>query len=157
MEYTFLQDLFFNEFIQDPDYPPEYFVRKCLKAFIDDGIIVPHPTLPDTYNMTSKGFKKLKIFACFMTSLLLSYWIVLHYFEAFPKSYHDNKQRINKIQAIGMQMYKRREVEQTEALSKINYENAMDFFIKNRIRGSEDKEKIDAYRKAIESYLDVLG
>ena len=153
--YMILQDLFSNEFIQDPDCAPEYLVRKCLKAFIDDGIIVPHPTLPDTYNMTSQGHKKLKIFAGFMTSLLLSYQIVLRYFEVFPKSYHDNKQRIKKIQTLGLRMLKRGEINQIEALSKINYENALDFFIKNGIRGSEDTEKITAYGNVIASYLDA--
>ena len=30
-----------------------------LKAFIDDAILMPHRSLPDTYNITATGFRKL--------------------------------------------------------------------------------------------------
>ena len=51
--YTYLHDLFKYEFAQQIDKTPELLVRKTLKAFIDEAAIVPHPTLPDTYNITS--------------------------------------------------------------------------------------------------------
>jgi glycerol-3-phosphate O-acyltransferase len=155
--YHFLQDLFANEFTEDPDQPAVYMVRKNLKAFIDDGILVPHPALPDTYNLTSLGYRKLKLFAGFIEPLLASYWIVLKYFERYPKSYHDKKQRLKKIQSLGLRMLKRNEIEREEALSKINYENAEAFFMKAGIRGSEDKDKLAVYKKAIGGYLSLLS
>jgi glycerol-3-phosphate O-acyltransferase len=44
-EYAYLKNLFANEFFFDPDKTIVYQVRKTVKAFIDDTIIVPHPTL----------------------------------------------------------------------------------------------------------------
>ncbi|MBW1899819.1 MAG: 1-acyl-sn-glycerol-3-phosphate acyltransferase, partial [Deltaproteobacteria bacterium] len=83
-EYKFLQGLFANEFAFDADKTPEYFVRKTLKAFIDDGMILPHHTLPDTYNLTSAGFRKLKFFAGFLATFLESYLIVLTFYTRYP-------------------------------------------------------------------------
>jgi glycerol-3-phosphate O-acyltransferase len=54
-------------------------------------------------------------------------------------------------------MYKRREISHKEALSKINYKNAEDFFITHGITGSEDKERIDFYADAIQKYLRRLS
>ncbi|MEJ2658378.1 MAG: 1-acyl-sn-glycerol-3-phosphate acyltransferase [Desulfobacterales bacterium] len=65
-DYKFLQYFFKYEFAYDVDKTPEYFVRKNLKAFIDDAILMPHPKLPDTYNLTSSGFRKLQLFSRFM-------------------------------------------------------------------------------------------
>ncbi len=155
--YNFLQNLFANEFTKDPDQPAVYMVRKNLKAFINDAIIVPHPSLPDTYNLTSQGYKKLKLFAGFVEPLLASYWIVLKYFERFPKSHHDRKLRLKHIQLLGVRMFKRNEIERKEALSKINFENADAMFTKAGIRGSEDQEKLAVYRKAIGGYLSLLS
>ena len=155
--YTFLQQLFANEFTADPDAPPVYLVRKNLKAFINDGIIVPHATLPDTYNLTSQGYRKLKLFAGLIEPLLESYRVVLNYFERFPASYHDKKQRLKKIQSLGQRMIKRNEISRREALSTINYENAESFFSKSGIRGSEDKELLARYRTAIDGYLALVS
>ena len=55
-------------------------MRKTIKAFIDDAMLMPHPTLPDTYNITSAGFRKLKLFASFLRTYFESYWIVLNVF-----------------------------------------------------------------------------
>ena len=64
--YSFLQELFSSEFAYNPDRTPEYLVRKSIKAFIDEAILMPHPTLPDTYNLTSEGFRKLKFYSRFL-------------------------------------------------------------------------------------------
>ena len=61
--YQHLRDLLSEEFNPDPVHPPAFIVRKTVKAFIDDAIIVPHPMMPDTYNLSSEGFRKLVFFA----------------------------------------------------------------------------------------------
>jgi glycerol-3-phosphate O-acyltransferase len=155
--YTFLQELFSNEFTIDPDFPPVHLVRKNLKAFINDGIIVPHLTLPDTYNLTSQGYRKLKLFAGLIEPLLESYRVVLNYFEHFPSSYHDRKQRLKKIQSLGQRMLKRNEISRREALSIINYENAEAFFSKAGIKGSQDKALLAHYGTAIDDYLALVS
>ena len=54
-------------------------------------------------------------------------------------------------------MYKRKEVERKEALSKINYQNAIDYFVAHGIKGSDDTEKIEYYSETIQKYLNHLS
>lgn len=154
--YTFLQELFSFEFSYDREKNPEYFVHKNLKAFIDDAILMPHPSLPDTYNLTSAGFRKLKLFARFLSVYLESYWITLNFFMRYPRNFIESKDRIKKIQSMGNRMFKMQEIEKPEALSKINYKNALDFFISHGVKGSEDEETIETYKQVLRRYLDRL-
>jgi len=155
--YAFLQEFFKNEFAYDVDKTSEYFVRKSIKAFIDDAILMPHPVLPDTYNLTSAGFRKLKIFSRFLKTPFESYWIVLNFFMRNPQNHINTEDRLKKIQRRGDRMYKRKEIEHKEALSKINYQNAIDYFAAHGIKGSDDTEKIEYYSEAIQKYLSHLS
>jgi len=53
-------------------------------------------------------------------------------------------------------MYKRKEVERKEALSKVSYQNAAEFFAGKGIKGSEDSAKIDLYAEAIQKALKFI-
>lgn len=154
--FIFLQELFQNEFSFDYEKTPEIQVRKNLKAFIDDAILMPHPTLPDTYNLTSIGFRKLKLFSRFLKTYFESYWIVLTFFSKFPQSFLESKNRQKKILSLAHRMYKRKEIERKEALSGAYLKTAEEFFISQGIRGSEDIEKIEKYAKPIQRYLGYL-
>ena len=154
--YKFLQDFFKLEFIGDVDKPPEFFIRKTIKAFIDDAILMPHQTLPDTYNVTAAGFRKLKLFSLFLKTYFESYWVVLNFFMRNSKDSIQSKDRLKKIEARGDRMYKRKEIQCKEALSKANYKNAVEFFQNTGIKGSDDSEKIDFYAAAIEKFLKHL-
>jgi len=155
--YAFLQDLFKNEFAFDVDKSTETYVRKTLKAFIDDAIIIPHPTLPDRYNITSVGFRKLKLFSRFLKTYLESYWVVLNFFMAHPQNAVAAKDRIKRIQSLGGKLYKKREIDLKESLSKVNYSNAVDYFLYRGVRGSENTEAIETYKEAIERYRSILA
>lgn len=155
-DYKFLQYFFKYEFAYDVDKTPEHYVRKNIKAFIDDAILMPHPTLPDTYNVTSLGFRKLQLFSRFLKTYFESYWIVLNYFMQHPQNSIKPKDRLKKIEAIGNRMYKKKELERKEALSAINYKNGVDFFTTNGVKGSDDNEKILFYADAIHKYLNYL-
>ena len=155
-DYKFLQYFFKYEFAYDVDKTPEHYVRKNIKAFIDDAILMPHPTLPDTYNLTSAGFRKLQLFASFLKTYFESYWIVLNFFMEHPQNSIKTKERLKKIDAVGNRMYKKNEIERKEALSRINYSNGIDFFTTNGIKGSENNEKIEFYTDAIQSYMNYL-
>ncbi len=150
--YTLLQDLFKYEFTFNRERPSEFFVRKTLKAFIDDAILMPHPTLPDTYNLTSSGFRKLNCFAAFLKTFFESYSVVLDFFEKSAKNGISPKDRMRKIQARGNRMYKLKQIERKESLSKMYYQNAVDFFHSHGIRSKDDTEKIAFYAQVIQRY-----
>lgn len=154
--YKFLQDFFQNEFALDVDKTPEYYIRKTVKIFIDEAAIIPHPTLPDSYNLTSAGYRKLKLFAAFLKTFFESYWIVLNFFIRQPPKELSPKDRLKKVQSRGNRMYKRRLIERPEALSKIYYVNALDYFSSRGIKSAEDTEKIEYYSETIQRYLNLL-
>jgi glycerol-3-phosphate O-acyltransferase len=155
-DYNFLQEFFKYEFAYDVDQTPEFMVRKTLKAFIDDAILMPHSTLPDTYNITSAGFRKLLLFAGFLKTYFESYWVVFNVLKAYGRSELVKKERIKKIRALGLQMYKRREIERRESLSLMNYENGLTLLNFKGIRGKENEEGIQIYGQVIEKYLNCF-
>jgi glycerol-3-phosphate O-acyltransferase len=53
-------------------------------------------------------------------------------------------------------MYKSREIERKEALSKVTYQNAIAFFITHGVKGSDDNEKIDYYADILQKYMNHL-
>ncbi len=156
IRYNFLQGFFKNEFAYNVDQTSEYFIRKNIKAFIDDAVLMPHPMLPDTYNLTSAGFRELKLFSGFLKTYFESYLIVLKHLGRLSNNSANTKDILKKIQATGNRMYKKREIEHKEALSKINYKNAVDYFITHGVKSSQDTEKIEYYTKAIRRYLNYL-
>jgi glycerol-3-phosphate O-acyltransferase len=154
--YRFLQNLFKYEFAFDLERSAEQFVRKSLKAFIDEAILIPHPTMPDTYQITSVGFRKLKLLARFLLTYFESYWVVLNYFKQTPRSESNGKDRLKKIQSMGKVMLKNHEVVLPESLSKINFDNGISFFTTNGIKGSENTEKIELYEQTIRNFLFLI-
>ena len=155
--YAFLQEFFKDEFAYDVDRTVGHFIRKNIKSFIDDAILIPHPNLPDTYNLTSVGFRKLKLFAIFLKPYFESYWIVLRYFGKTPQNAMSSKDRIRKIETLGSRMYKKEAIERKESLSGVNYRNAVKFFNNRGITGSENIEKIEGYERAVRRYLGLLN
>jgi glycerol-3-phosphate O-acyltransferase len=151
--YQFLQDFFSFEFTHDTEKPAAYFVARSIQAFVDDAILVPHPAIPDTYRLTSPGFRKLKLFASFLKPFFEAYWIVLKYLEQHPRNDSSKKERLKKIQAQGLDMYKREEIDRQESLSRIYYSNADDFFSHNGVKGSEDRERIEYYAQAMQKKM----
>ena len=105
-------------------------------------IVVPHPSLPEAYNLTSEGYRKLKIFAGFLSPLFESYRVVLAYFQQTAAERHEPPQRLKHIQSLGTKMYKRQAIVCKEALSKINYLNAVDYCLNGEFGGGFDDMQI---------------
>ncbi len=155
-DYRFLQNFFKFEFAYDLEKSPEFMVRKSIKAFIDDAVLMPHQTIPDTYNVTSSGFRKLRLFSIFLKTYFESYWIVLSFLQNNSKKSIEAKDRLKKILTNGNRMYKRHEIVFPEALSKVSFQNAIDFFTSKGIKGSDNSEKIEFYTKALQKSLKTL-
>ena len=156
-DYAFLQDFFKYEFAFDVDRTPGFYVRKTIKSFIDDAIIIPHPTLPETYNITSAGFRKLKLHARFLKTYFESYWIVLNYFQKHKRNDSSAKERLKIIHKNGSRMYKAKTVERIESISKVYFQNGINFFTTHGIKGSENEEKIVYYADVIQRYRERIN
>lgn len=156
-EYHFFQDFFKYEFAFDLDRPPEYYVRKTIKAFIDDAILMPHPTIPDSYQITSSGYRKLKLFAAFLKPYFQSYLVVLHFLRTNRKEKLDIKDKLKKIQNLGLQMVKNREIDLIESVSKVNYANGLSYFSAKGCKSHEDEARITRFETTIQADLSLLG
>ncbi len=154
--YRSLQDLFAEEFNPDPFHPPAYVVRKTVKAFIDSAILVPHPVMPDTYNLSSGGFRRLSFFAGFVLPFLESYRSALVYFAKNRRNHHPRPKMLKRMLAIGRRMLRQGEIRLKESISKANYANAADFFIQHGVRGSEDEVVIRQWDRTLGHYLDLI-
>ena len=117
---------------------------------------MPHQTIPDTYNVTSSGFRKLRLYSIFLKTYFESYWIVLDFFQNNSQNSLKAKDRLKKIETNGKLMHKRHEIDCPEALSKVSYKNAIDFFTSKGIKGSDNAEKIEFYAEAIQKSLKTL-
>ncbi|MEE4364729.1 MAG: 1-acyl-sn-glycerol-3-phosphate acyltransferase [Desulfotignum sp.] len=147
--YRFLQKMFGDEFFCDQEITCEEQISRCIKGFIDEGILVPDIERQDMLNLTSLGLRKLKWFAAFMLPFFESYETALQYFEREKKTVSSEKERAKKMHAYGMRLYKRKQVRLKESLSLINFRNAARFFSKNGINGFEDQIQIDYYKQIL--------
>lgn len=154
--YRSMQNMFKYEFAYDLEKSAEVLVRKTIKSFIDDAIVMPHPTLPETYQITSAGYRKLKLFARFLMTYFESYWVVLNYYKQTPRSEAGGKERAKKIRALGRAMLKQHELTLNESLSQVNYDNAISYFMSKGVRGSENADKIEPFENAIRKSLQIL-
>ncbi len=154
--YDFLQNLLGLEFAVNLETTPMLLVGRTIDAFVDDAILMPHPTLPDTYNLTSAGFRKLELFSQLLKSYFESYLVVLYFLLETPKNGASSKERLKKIQSKGWKMLKSKEIELKESLSKINFQNALDYFSTNGIRGKEDSDAITPFLETFKKYLRVM-
>lgn len=153
--YNLLKEIFDTEFAYDRESTADQHIRKDIKAFINVGIITPHAALPDTYDITSNGYRKLKSYASFLTTFLESYLVTLRYFEKYPENTFDAKTGIKKIQPLGKKMYKDNEIELSESLSDVTYKNAIRFFTDKGLNNSGSENNIKHYTETLQEYLNL--
>ncbi|MCG6895163.1 MAG: 1-acyl-sn-glycerol-3-phosphate acyltransferase [Desulfobacteraceae bacterium] len=149
---AFLNELFVQEFAKDPRRPLDFSVRKSIKAFIDDDILEPHPSLPDTYGVTSAGFRKLRLFAGFLKPLLESYAVTAGYLairtEKDPPS-------TRKLRSAAAAQLRKGAIECEEALTRFNLENALSFFTP-LLRRSDAADLLAFHERRIRYFLQFL-
>ncbi len=156
-EVEWFQDLFQHEFVFDSDIPAAAHVRRMLKILMEDAVLIPHPSLADSFNVTAAGFRKLKLYAMFVKPLLESYWVVAQFLMQTPREETSGKERGRKIGALGSRMLRRKEIDHREALSRIAYENALQYFAGLGVHGAEEREQAAAAAALIQRALKQLA
>ena len=154
--YCYFQEFFKYEFAFDVEKTTEIFVRKSIKFFIEDAMLAPHATLPDTYQITSAGLPKLKLFTAFLNTYFESYAVVLAYLKRTPRNSASAKERMKKIQALGKTMFKSEKISLPESLSTINYNNGLNFFSTHGVKGAENEAEIKDYESTIRRFRHLI-
>ena len=148
--YRFLQTLFTDEFSFDEEITAEDQITKAIKGFTNEGILVPDPEDETLLNLTSQGLRKLKWFAAFLVPFFESYHTCLVFLEKEKTDKYDVKERAKKLLSFGGRLYKRNQVVRKESISLINYRNAVNYFARNDINGSDDQVRIDDYKEILD-------
>ncbi len=155
-EFEFLCRLFSREFILNVERSTDELIRKSIKGFINNNMLTPHDSIPDTYHLTAEGIRKLKLFAAFLASYMESYQVVLSFInqqEEFP----EEKEVPKKVLAYGRKMYKNNEIDRLEAVSKLTFKTAYRFFLEENVAEPDDRTKIDFYTDNIQKYRTLLA
>ena len=156
-DYSDLQQLLAREFPPDPDLPPAFLVRKTVKAFIDEALLVPHPTLPDTYRLTAAGYRKLRCFAGLVAAVLEGYAIALEVLVQPESTRRPAKDPVRRIRTAGLRRVRRGLVRRPESLALGNLTNAVAFFAAQGIRGPADAGRSDPYKAILQRYMTLLA
>ena len=80
----------------------------------------------------------------------------MHYFAKAPPD-ADSKERLKHIQSLGKTMYRQGEIELVEALSRVNYANAVNYFTTNDIKSMHNRKKIVFFTEKIKRYLSLIS
>ena len=155
-DFEVLQDLLAFDLSPQPDPPAAVVVRKTIKAFVDDAILVPHADLPDTYGLTACGYRKLLLWAGLVAALLESYAMVLEILMTVEEGRRKRRDPLQRIRAGGRRMLRRGLVGRSESLAAGNLTNAMAFFASRGNRGPQDAGRGQPYPDLLRRYLDVL-
>ncbi|MDL2269748.1 1-acyl-sn-glycerol-3-phosphate acyltransferase [Desulfosarcina sp. OttesenSCG-928-G17] len=154
--YFKLEKLFSEEFHSDAVRPSAFIVRKTVKAFINMAVLVPHPALPDTYNLSSEGFRKLIFFSGYLEPFIAAYQTALVYFSKNRRNLHDRNKMLKHMLSAGNRMLRQGEIRVRESISKVTYDNAINFFMKNEVKGSEDEENIRKWEAVLAHYQHLI-
>ncbi len=157
IRYEFLEKMFTDEFFFDEETTYEEDISKCIKCFINEGILVPDSSESELFRITSQGLRQLKWIAAFLQPFFESYKTTLFYFEKYKAEKHDAKERVKKIHAMGTKLYKTKIITFKESLSQINYKNAGNYFTKNGVTGSQDHIQIEYYKNILERLILLIA
>jgi glycerol-3-phosphate O-acyltransferase len=150
-DYSFLKRLFRHEFIFDDEVDDLEEVSDVLTYIHEKGMIVGGERDGDAWiEVKGKGRTNLVSFAGLIQNYIESYWITMR-----GSSYLKNKKRpekdfLKKVQKLGTKMYKKGEISKAEALSQLNYKNALKFLTDAEIveaanEAEEGKRKVALY------------
>ncbi len=123
-DYTYLRKLFKYEFIYDLEFSDEQRVRQVVDFFKDHGYVLENNGMIEA---DKDGGDALLLFAELIRNFIESYLVTSealpNYITRGPKSERDLIKRIN---VTGQRMLKKKEITRVEALSRINFENAIE-------------------------------
>ncbi|UCG13154.1 MAG: 1-acyl-sn-glycerol-3-phosphate acyltransferase [Deltaproteobacteria bacterium] len=165
----FFRDFFKFEFVYDADEDLEVTVEEVLNYCISRGFIIALNNQQNTYRISHQGLKALSCFASFLRSYFESYWIVLRATKYLAKKPYSDRDFLKKISVLGNKLYKLEIVERFESISRITFENGLQYFCekgvirkhekvdngkrKVRYEDADNKEAVSYYNRMIDRYL----
>lgn len=141
-DYSYFKRLFRHEFIFDEAVDDVEEVNTILSYMHDKGMIVGHNGDGDALiEVKGKGRTFLGPYAGLIHNYIESYWITMRGTAYLKDKKRGEKDLVKKIQKLGAKMYKKGEISKAEALSLLNFRNALKFLTEAEILLPEDTQR----------------
>lgn len=141
--FLFLKDLLKFEFIYRPDSSEEVYFNGLLEYFTQNGYFKEKT---NNYCIINEDYKaELLEFYKLILNFLESYYVVSLYLKKLKDKFIEKDELLEKIMFLGEKMLLKGELKRPEAQSKINYSNALNFFLEKGIIS----ERTSYYKKGI--------
>ena len=166
---NFFRDFFKFEFVYDADESATETINQVIDYHVSQGFITCMNNQGNTYSISHQGLKALSCFSTLLRSYFESYWIVLRATKYLSQKHYSERDFLKKINSLGNKLYKLELVERFESISRITFENALQFFCeKGAIKRNEkheggkrqviyedgdNREVISHYNRMIDHYL----
>jgi len=130
-EYTYLRKLFKYDFIYDLQYSDSERIDNTLSYLVKKGIVALNR---DQVKILKTGEDWLKIFAGLIRNYLESYLVTLASLpQHLDETSKNEKDLMKRIEMTGEKMFRRGAITRREALSSINYRNALELLTHEKV------------------------
>jgi glycerol-3-phosphate O-acyltransferase len=123
-DYEFLKNLFRYEFIYDEGITVQDKIDEATGYFAEASLIVSVPSRGG-YRVTRLGFDRLPIWAAFTKTFLESYWIATRAAMIKEKRGTSKPDLLKTMNYLGQKFHKEGVINHLEAVSRLNFENAL--------------------------------
>lgn len=148
--YMFLRRIFRNEFILENNINPLDEIRASLSYFLNKNYIVEEN---DFYTITRNGVENLTLWGKIVKNYLESYWIVVQVLS--NEKVLEKKRILQRIRNTAKRFYKMGIIEHLEAISQLNFQNALDVFREEfqKIKESPQEDSISQIGKTLYEFI----
>ncbi len=123
-DYTFLKNIFKNEFIFDDETNINEEIETVMSYFIEVSYVVKSNS-GTGYGLTRLGYEELPIWAAFSKTFIESYWVAARSYVQMENESKKKSDLLKRMNQLGMKYYKIGFIDHVESVSQINFENAI--------------------------------
>ena len=145
-DYRFLKELFKNEFVYDSDEDIQEEINKVTSYFLDVSFIT-RTSMNGGFKLTRLGFDNLPIWAALAKTFLESYWIVTQSLIQLENKKIKIANLLKNTNHLAQRFHKLGLINHIEAISQLNFKNAIAFVNNNVLESTEKLEKEPSQNK----------
>lgn len=138
-DYGFLKNVFKGEFVYEDGKDTQEGSHQAIDYFLDADFIT-RVDANGGYRLTRLGFDKLPIWAALAKTFLESYWIATRSFIQQGNETRKSSYLLKNMNYMGLRFHKLGLIDHLEAVSKINFSNAIRFIHEDLLKTREENE-----------------
>ena len=139
-DYDFVKKIFRYEFIYDAETTSQEEIDD-VTAYFSDVSYITWDHADTGYRLTRLGFDKLPIWAALIKTFLESYWVATRSIIAKEKGGRKQSDLLKNMNYLGLRFHKLGVIEHLEAVSQLNFKNAIRVVNEDILKGEEKSEE----------------